>query len=415
MAVFRFEALDSHGTAVKDAVEAICPKEAVAKIRNQGYFPTKVTPEKTPPLAQRHEGVKVKTKSRRIGKVKAKNVAEFARELATLQQAGLPILRSLRILEEQEKSGSLGKAVSSVADDIEGGSTLSEGMSRFPGCFNRLFVGMIVAGETGGVLDVTLGRAADFLEKTEHLKSRVRGAMAYPAAVLTAAAAILLLMMTFVIPRFEEVLRDLGGNQLNPLTRAVIAFSSWCLRDFGWLLIIAAPLITILLIKLFARWRPARLVLDTIRLKLPVVGPLAKKICIARWTRTLGTLLGAGVPILDAISVTSRAVGNEVSVRMLDRVRTAVERGDTFAYPLRHSGTVSPVVANMVAVGEETGDLDKMLLRIADKYDAQVDIMVASLMSLLEPVMIVALGIVVGTIMLAVMLPILDVLRNGLF
>jgi len=426
MPTFKYEALDSQGVGIKDEVEALSEKEAISKIRNMGYFPTKVRVHGA--------GRKVAEKAARSthrrgagGKVRVKYITQFARQLSTLQDAGLPILRSLRILQEQQKSGTFKRVIGYVADDIEGGSTLSEALGRFPSAFNRLLVSMVAAGETGGVLDLILSRVADFMEKAQKLKSRVISAMIYPIVVLSAAFIILLLLMTFVIPQFKTVLEEmLGGEELHVVTRTVLAISAWIAYGAktpaeapvqiygvpigGWAILVATPFIIIFLLRIAKRFRTGRFVLDSIKLKLPVIGQLSSKISVTRWTRTLGTLISAGVPILDALNVTRETAGNEVFANMLGNVRDSIRQGDTFAGPLRQSKTVDLIVSNMVAVGEETGDLDKMLLKVADNYDEQVDVLVASLMSMLEPIMIICLGGIVMTIVLSIFLPMIQII-----
>jgi type IV pilus assembly protein PilC len=411
MPLFKYEALDSQGVAIKNEVEALSQKEAVSKIRNMGYFPTKVlaaggvkkpTAAAAAPKRRRGAG----------GKVKVKMITQFARQLSTLQDARLPILRSLRILQEQQKSGTFKRVIGYVADDIEGGATLSEALSRFPKCFDRLLVGMVAAGETGGVLDLILSRVADFMEKAQKLKARVKGAMVYPIVVLGAAFAILLLLMTFVIPKFKDVLQEMIEGDLPIITQYVLAIADWIAKDFGWAVLLGVPFGFVFLTRFIRRFKVGRYILDSIRLRLPVIGQLSKKIAITRWTRTLGTLIGAGVPILDAINVTSETAGNEVFSKMLINVQNSIRQGDTFAAPLKQSKTVDLIVTNMVAVGEETGDLDKMLLKVADNYDEQVDVLVASLMHLLEPIMILGLGAIVMTIVLSVFLPMIKIISG---
>jgi len=412
MPMFKYEALDSQGVGIKDEVEALSQKEAVSKIRNMGYFPTKVV---AAAAAKRPEAKAAARQKKRRGagrRVKVKMITQFARQLSTLQDAGLPILRSLRILEEQQKAGAFKRIIGYVADDIEGGATLSEAMSRFPRCFDRLLVGMVAAGETGGVLDLILSRVADFMEKAQKLKSRVKSAMVYPVVVLTVAFLILLGLMYFVIPKFQEVLTEMIEGDLPLITKTVLAIAQWIAKDFGWAVILAIPFGFIFLTRIIRQFRAGRYALDTVRLHMPVVGQLTRKVVVTRWTRTLGTLIGAGVPILDAISVTSETAGNEVFAKMLMNVQNSIRQGDTFAGPLRQSKTVDLIVSNMVAVGEETGDLDKMLLKVADNYDEQVDVLVAGLMSLLEPVMIICLGGIVMTIVLSIFLPMIKIISS---
>jgi type IV pilus assembly protein PilC len=410
--MFQYEALDSQGVAIKDEVEALTQKDAISKIRNMGYFPTKVlargAEKKTAARAAR-------PKARRGagGSVKVKIITQFARQLSTLQDAGLPILRSLRILEEQQKSGTFKRVVGYVADEIEGGATLSEALGKFPKCFDRLLVNMVAAGETGGVLDLILSRVADFMEKNQKLKSRVKSAMIYPVVVLTVAFLILLGLMTFVVPQFQTVLTEmLEGKQMNPITSTVLRVANWIAKDFGWLVIISVPIGFVFINKMVKQFRTGRFIQDTIKLKLPVIGQLSGKVAVTRWTRTLGTLINAGVPILDAINVTRETAGNEVYSRMLANVHNSIRQGDTFASPLRQSKTVDLIVSNMVSVGEETGDLDKMLLKVADNYDEQVDVLVGGLMSLLEPIMILTLGGIVMLIVLSIFLPMIQIITG---
>ncbi|MEN6577083.1 MAG: type II secretion system F family protein [Phycisphaerales bacterium] len=413
MPVFQYVALDSQGVEIKDEIEALSEKEAISKIRNMGYFPTKVRAKSAAAKAG-GKGAHAKVKRRRGAgaKVKIKQVTQFARQLSTLQDAGLPVLRSLRILEEQQKKGAFKRIIGYVADDIEGGSTLSEAFGKYPRCFDRLFVNMVAAGEAGGVLDLILARVAEFKEKAERLKGRVKGAMIYPVVVMIAALGIVIGLMTFVIPSFAATISEMAGGKLNPITATVMGISAWMTKQYGWAYLIGIPVAIIFTLRFLRRFRPVRVVLDSIQLRLPVIGQLTSKTSITRWTRTLGTLISAGVPILDAITVTGETAGNEVYTNMLKAVHNSIRQGDTFAGPLRASKTVDLLVSNMVAVGEETGDLDKMLLKVADQYDEQVDVLVGALMSMLEPIMIIGLGSVVGVIVMSVFLPIIQVIQS---
>jgi type IV pilus assembly protein PilC len=412
MATFQYEALDAKGQEVKAEIEALNSKEAISKIRNMGYFPTKV---KTKGMTgKKLTKAAAPTKKRGAGgKVKVKYLTQFARQLSTLQDAGLSILRSLRVLEQQQKAGTFKRVIGYVADDIEGGETLSGAMAKYPKTFDRLFVNMVAAGEAGGVLDLILARLADFMEKAAKLKSRIKGAMIYPAVVMTAAFGIVLGLMILVIPKFTEVLTEMtGGQKLNALTTGLMKVSSWIAFQYGWAVLIGVPFGIIFLLRFLKKFRPCRLVIDMITLRLPVVGLIVSRTSVARWTRTLGTLIGAGVPILEAINITRETAGNEVFANMLAKVHYGIRQGDTFANPLKQSKTVDGIVTNMVEVGEETGDLDKMLLKVADNYDEEVDVLVGSLMSLLEPVMIIVLGAIVGTIVLAIFLPMIQIITG---
>lgn len=412
MATFQYEAMDAKGQEVKAEIEALNSKEAISKIRNMGYFPTKVKSKGAAGKKVTKEAAAPKKRGGG-GKVKVRYLTQFARQLSTLQDAGLSILRSLRVLEQQQKAGTFKKVIGYVADDIEGGETLSGAMAKYPKTFDRLFVNMVAAGEAGGVLDLILSRLADFMEKAARLKARVKGAMIYPAVVLIAAFGIVLGLMMFVIPRFTEVLTEMtDGAKLNALTAGLMSVSTWIAKQYGWAVLIGTPVGIVFLLRFLRKFQICRMVLDTINLRLPVVGQIVGKTAIARWTRTLGTLIGAGVPILEAINITRETAGNEVFGGMLSKVHYAIRQGDTFANPLRQSKTVDGIVTNMVEVGEETGDLDKMLLKVADNYDEEVDVLVGSLMSLLEPIMILVLGVIVGTIVLAIFLPMIQIIQG---
>ncbi|OHB55816.1 MAG: hypothetical protein A2173_10200 [Planctomycetes bacterium RBG_13_44_8b] len=412
MPIFQYEALDSTGQEVKGQVEALSGDEALSKIRNMGYFPTKPPKAKGGMRERRARSAKATSRRGAGGKVKIKQLTQFARQLSTLQDAGLPILRSLRILEEQQKSGTLRRVIGYVADDIEGGATLSEALGKFPRAFNKLFVNMVAAGEVGGVLDVILSRVADFMEKAQRLKAKIKGATVYPVVVMSAAFLIVLGLMIGVIPKFSTVLKDMAGGDLPALTTTLMAISNWITFQYGWAILIATPIGVVFILRLIRKLPAGALVLDTINLRMPVVGSIVYKTSVSRWTRTLGTLISAGVPILEAINITAETAGNEVYARMLKKVQNAIRQGDTFANPLRQSKTADGLVVNMIDVGEETGEMDKMLIKIAGNFDDDVDVLVGSLMSLLEPIMIIVLGSVVGVIVLAIFLPMIKIITS---
>jgi len=414
MPIFQYTALDAAGNEVKAEIEALSNKEAISKIRNKGLFPTKV---KAHGEAKKVKASKEAAPKRRkkTGKVKTKQVCQFARQLSTLQDAGLAILRSLRILEEQQKKGRLRTIIGYVADDIEGGSTLSESLAKHPKCFNRLFVNMVAAGEVGGVLDIILSRLADFMEKAQRLAAKIKGAMVYPVVVMCVALTIVMGLMIFIIPTFAEVLNDMSDGQrgLPWLTQTLLNISGWLTARYGLnaLMVVLTPFVIVATLKLIRQFKYGRYGLDTVKLHVPIVGKLVYKTSVARWTRTLGTLIGAGVPILEAINITKETAGNEVYAAVLNKIHHAIRQGDTFANPLRQSKKVDSMVVNMIDVGEETGDMDKMLEKIANNFDEEADVLVGSLMSMLEPVMIVCLGGMVGTIVIAMFLPMIKLME----
>lgn len=418
MAVFSYNALNSQGQEIKDEVEAPTKEEAVAKVRSLGYFPTKVV-EKAgkKKLASKKDmgGVKRrKAAGTGLGWVSTKVLTQFTRQLSTLQDAGLPILRSIKILEQQQRPGMLKNTLKQVGEDVEGGATLSEAMSRHTKVFNKLYCNMVAAGEAGGVLDVILQRLAEFLEKAQKLRSKVIGAMIYPAVVITIATTITLLIVIFLVPQFKNIFADFGVKDMPAMTQTLIDMSDWLIHGSppGWLVIVLAPAIIYALFKLIRQAYVGRYVIDLIFIKIPVMGQIVSKSSIARFTRTLGTLVSAGVPILEALSITRETTGNEVYASMLRKVHDSIREGDTFANPLRASKCVDSIVVNMVDVGEETGELDKMLYKVADNYDDEVDTLVASLVSLLEPIMVVVLGGIVGFIVVSLYLPMIHLIQG---
>ena len=416
MATFVYEAMNQAGQEVKDEVQASSSEDALAKIRNLGYFPTRIR-EKGGKKKTAGSTVAAKKKKSKttftIGGVPTKTITQFTRQLSTLQDAGLPILRSLQILQQQQRPGVLKNVLLDVAEDIEGGTTLSEAFAKHPKAFNRLYVNMVAAGETGGVLDVILLRLAEFMEKAQRLKRRVIGAMVYPTVVIGFAVIIVSGIMYFVIPKFEDIFVDFDV-ELPKMTQMLIDVSNWFIkgRPPGWAVVGLSPLLAILFFKIVRQSKGGRYVVDVISLKIPVFGGILEKTAIARFTRTLGTLINAGVPILEAINITRDTSGNEVFARALQKVHDDIREGDSMANPLRATKVCDGIVVNMIDVGEETGDLDKMLIKVADNYDEEVDTAVNSLVSLLEPIMVVVLGAIVGFIVVSLFLPLVSLIES---
>ncbi len=412
MAVFQYEAMNQAGQEVKDNIDASSAEDALEKIRNLGLFPTRIR-EKG---GRKKGGATTKKKkggSITFGKAKVKHVTQFTRQLATLQDAGLPILRSLGILAEQQKPGPLKNALSEVAEDVEGGATLSEAMAKHPKAFNRLYVNMVAAGETGGVLDVILVRLAEFMEKAQRLKAKIKGAMIYPSVVITFAVGIVTMIMIVVVPKFEEIFKDFD-TALPKVTVLLINTSNWFVNGMppGWMVVLFSPIAVIIFMKLLNQSKGGRFAKDSVIVRLPIAGGISSKSSIARFCRTLGTLVTAGVPILEAITITKETAGNEVYARALEKVHDSIREGDTFADPLRAAKVCDGIVVNMISVGEETGELDKMLLRIADNYDDEVEVAVTALISLLEPIMVAVLGVIVGFIVIALFLPLVSLIQS---
>jgi type IV pilus assembly protein PilC len=419
MPTFQYEALNSSGKSQKGSIEATSSEEAVQRIKAQGLFPSTVREDKKGQKVVR-EGQKKKKKggfALSFGKVGQKKLTTFTRQLSTLQDAGLPLLRSLQILEQQQKPGKLKTVLVGVCEDVESGTTLSEAFAKHPKAFDRLYCKMVAAGEVGGVLDVILQRLADFMEKGQRLKRRIVGAMIYPSVVIFIAVAIVTGIMYFVIPKFQEIFNDFDVK-LPALTLFLIDASKWVAGQKpgqqvpGAIWIMFSPVIIFMFFKLLRKTGFGRAGTDIVRCKIPVIGGLVRKTSIARFTRTLGTLISAGVPILEAITITRDTVGNYVYEKALTGVHDSIREGESFAEPLRKSKTCDSIVVNMIDVGEETGDMDVMLAKIADNYDEEVDVAVASLLSLLEPFMVVILGGVVGTIVLALFLPLVAMIES---
>jgi type IV pilus assembly protein PilC len=391
---------------------------SVPRATSQPRFVRKAARRSRPPPGRRSGG------GGAIGGVGQKQLTQFTRQLSTLMDAGLPILRSLRILEQQQKPGLLRVALRNIGEDVEGGATLSEAMAKYPKVFDRLYTNMVAAGEAGGVLDVILQRLADFMEKAQKLKRKVIGAMIYPICVISFAMLIVTGIMYFVVPKFKTIFSDFGAK-LPGLTMLLLGMSDFMVGISrgpkgeeipmlipGWAFILIAPVFAFGFYKLIRAFKGGRYFMDVVKLKIPILGNILTKTAVARFTRTLGTLVAAGVPILEAITITKDTAGNEVYSRALSKVHDSIREGESFAAPLKATKVVDNIVVNMVDVGEETGDLDKMLMKVADNYDDEVETLVAGLVSLLEPVMVIVLGGIVGFIVIALFLPMVSLVNS---
>jgi type IV pilus assembly protein PilC len=412
MATYVYEAMNASGQEVKDEIDALTQDEAIAKIRNKGQFATKIREKAAKKVAKKEATTTTPTRKMpiSIGGVARKQLVSFTRQLSTLQDAGLPILRSLQILEQQQRPGLLKSIVGGVAEEVEGGGSLSEAMAKYPKAFDKLYSNMIAAGEAGGVLDLILARLADFMEKAAKLKKKVIGAMIYPIVVISIAVGVVTMIMIFVIPKFKQIFSDFHLELPAP-TKALLAISDFMVGG-GWVYLLASPFVIYFALKLIRMSDGGRYATDVLKLKIPIMGTILSKTAIARFTRTLGTLISAGVPILDAINITRETSGNEVYSRALLKVHDAIREGESMADPLRATKVCDAIVVNMIDVGEETGDLDKMLLKIADNYDSDVDVLVGSLISILEPVMVVVLGVIVGFIVIALFMPMITLIEG---
>ncbi len=477
MPIYQFEAMDATGQEIRDEIDAANEEEAQTTIRQMGYFVTKISQKK-----QATDAASAKSGKKRgfaPGKAKTKHICAFTRQLSILQDAGLPILRSLKILEHNQKPGKLKYALMDVCDEIEGGATLSEAMAKSPKVFSRLYVNMIKAGEAGGALETILQRLADFLERAESLKRKVKGALIYPVIVVSVAIAILSFIMIFIVPTFEQMFEEFGLSLPAP-TLLLIAMSNYIVGY--WFLLIAMPIVLLILVKLLRKFRHGRMGFDMFIIKVPIFGSLIERNIMARTSRTLGTLVASGVPILEAINITRETSGNAMFERMFTRVNDSIREGEIISKPLKQyselgfhpmalvfwalfgsfpgcvlmsialtakgtkldDGTmvqtltgmgtygicggaalaalwgvtkiktrvVDDLVVNMVDVGEETGELDTMLYKVADTYDEEVRVMTDGLTALMEPLMIVFLGLAVGFIVVSLFMPLVELISG---
>src|SRR3954468_13931839 len=411
MPTFQYEAMDHTGREVKDQITASTQEEAQQLIRQKGFFVTKIAERsdkkaKGKTAAKKRKG---KKKSFTIGKISTKQLCTFTRQLSTLQDAALPILRSLKILEGQCKPGVLKNSLGDVVEDIESGQTLSEAFAKHPKAFDRLYCNMIKAGEAGGALEAILQRLADFKEKSQSLKRRIKSAMVYPLVVIGVACIIVGFILYFIVPKFEAIFSDFGVP-LPAMTIFLIEASHFVVDYFY--IVLMVPLFVWIVLKLLYRNKTGAYVCDRVLLMIPVMGAIAEKSTVARTTRTLGTLVQSGVPILESLNIVKDTAGNAVFERAFARIYESIREGETIAQPLREARIVDDIVVNMIDVGEETGDLDTMLNKIADNYDEEVEALVESLVSLLEPIMIVVLGGIIGFIVISLFLPLVTLITK---
>jgi type IV pilus assembly protein PilC len=392
MAVFAYQGRTTRGSTAGE-IEATDRAAAVAELRRREVLVTRIK-EKAGKAAAPAFGRK---------KIKDKTLAIFTRQFSTMIDAGLPLVQCLTTLAEQSDSRALREVISRAARDVESGSTLAEALRRHPKAFDDLFTSMVEVGESGGILDVVLQRLSVYIEKAAALKRKIKAAMIYPLTIVGVAVVVVAFMLTFVIPVFAKMFQGLGADL--PLPTKIVVWLSDFVRRF--ILLIAAGLVAIVLgIRAFYKTEAGRSTIDALLLKLPIFGMLIRKVAVARFTRTLGTLVSSGVPILEGLRITARTAGNKVVEQAVMAARDSVTAGKTLAEPLRASAIFPPMVVQMVSVGEQTGALDAMLGKIADFYDDEVDTAVGALTALLEPLMIVFLGVVIGGMVIAMYLPI---------
>lgn len=420
MAKFRFKAVDSQGKEVLSTVEADSQAAAIAKIRGMKLTPKAIgmIKEDAAAAAPKPEAAPKKKGSKQIklpklfaGKVKTKDLMVFTRQLATLVDAGLPLTRGLRVLHRQTTNETMKDALNGMLETVETGNTFSESLGNYPKIFNHLYVNMVKAGEAGGVLETVLNRLAEFMEKAEKIKNKVKGAMTYPIVVLCAAVGIVAFLMLAVIPKFQQIFNDLmGGEGMPAITQFVISASEWV--QTYWLFALAGIVGTVIGLKIFFKTPFGTVVHDKLALKAPAFGQLTQKTVVARLTRTLGTLLSSGVPVLQALSIVKDTTGNVIVSKALQSVHDSVKEGEGMTAPLGASGVFPPMVVSMVEVGEETGALPEMLIRVANTYDDEVDNAVSAMTSIIEPIMIIFLAVVVGGIVIAMFMPLISIISK---
>jgi len=393
MPVYKWEGKTLKGIVRKGELEG--PNEGAIRVqlRQQSIIPTKIV----------SKGKQINLSFSFGSKVKQRSIAIFTRQLATMIDAGLPLVQSLEILSSQQDNKTFKNILRGIREDVEGGSTFAGALKKHPTTFNDLYTNLVVAGEEGGILDNILTRLANYIEKAEALKKKVRSAMVYPTVIVSVAVIVVVILMIFVIPVFESMFKSAG--QSLPLPTMIVVVISKAIRKY---IVIFIPAV-IALFYFLKKWRQTengRTVIDKLLLQLPVFGPLFKKISVARFSRTLGTLVSSGVPILDGLNIVSKTSGNKTIETAILNARASIREGETIAEPLNRAGIFPPMVIQMISVGESTGALDSMLSKIADFYEDEVDVAVGNLTSLLEPLLMCFLGVVIGGVVIAMYLPI---------
>ena len=410
MASYHYVAKDALGKVITGTSEAENEQILVRRLREKGYWVQRVRPARAPAVQQRQAaaaggGLAV------FGRVSGRDLSIFCRQFSTMIDAGVSLVRCLAVLEEQSSSARLRQIIREIQGAVESGETLSRALTRWPRIFTNLFVGLVRAGEVGGVLDETLNRLATFLEENERLRRKVKSAMTYPVLVLTFAAIVVIGLVTWILPQFIAVFHDLGiDDNLPAPTRILVQVSNFLTTKYY--MVIAGVLFFAIAFSQYTRTRVGRRHWDWFKLKAPVFGKLNHKIAIARFSRTLSTLLVSGVPILQALETVSGSVDNEIISDAILAARAAIREGEQIGDPLQRSGMFPPMVVQMVAIGEETGSLDAMLSKIADFYESEVDATLASLTAALEPLLIVMLGGIVGFIVISMFMPLLHAISE---
>ena len=438
MATYQYIAKDSAGVETRGLVEAGDRSAAIAAVRAQGLMPTaigevknaapaaKTSAAKAPKTAKKgaksaakpakgkgvlDKNIEIKLPNWMRGRIKTKVLTQFTRQLATLVNAGLPLMRGIEVLKRQQKDPQMVEALNGIGETISSGGTFSEALTAYPKVFDNLYVNMVKAGEAGGVLEVVLARLAEFAEKSDRIKNKVKGAMIYPIVVLVAAIGITAFLLVAVIPKFKQVFNDmLGGAALPAITQAVIDLSEWVQHNGLTIAIAVAALVIVK--KVVGKTSAGAYFYDVCSLRMPVTGTLVQRTVVSRVTRTMGTLLASGVPILQTLVIVRDTTGNRVISKAIQNIHDAVKQGEGMTQPLSQCWVFPPMVTSMVEVGEETGALADMLTRIANTYDDEVDNAVAGMTAAIEPALIIVLAVVVGTIVIAMFLPMIKIISS---
>ena len=399
MPTFQYKARNFDGKVISNELEGDSKEAVIAKLREKGFFVTSIT-EKRAPRVLPFLG---------MGRVSSKEVAIFAQMFSVMIGSGVPLVRCLAIMQAQLENPAFAKIVGTIRTDVEGGSTFSAALAKHPQAFDNLFVNLVKAGEAGGILDKILNRLANYLEKAEDLKQKVKGALTYPVVVLSIAFLVVLALVMFVLPQFKSIFESMNV-ELPAVTMMLLSLSD--IMQEWWMVIIPGLLLIPISMVQFFKSSQGQRVFDTNILRIPGIGLMMRKVAVARFTRTLGTMIASGVPILQALEVTAATSGNIVIKEAVDKTRASIREGESIAEPLKASGVFPPMVVQMIAVGEETGELDKMLMKIAQFYDSEVDNAVKGLTSIIEPVVIVFMGLIIGGIVLAVFMPMLKLVNS---
>ncbi len=420
MPIYQYTAMDSGGKEKKGRLEADSENAVTSALKEQGLFPTSIKEDKAKskgaratPGAPTQPGAKKSSMGMSLSfgapKIKTKDLTIMTRQIAILLDAGLPLVRSLRTLERQAKNPALRKVLGQSANAVEGGSTFSEALAQNPKSFDKLYLNMVRAGEAAGAMETILDRLATFMEKAARLASKIKSAMVYPVVVLTIAGLITTGLMLFIVPKFEKIFAELlGSSDLPPLTQFVIGISNVIQTRIVLVLIVMGCLVAVY--KVLVKFPKGKFFMDWLRYRMPLLGPIISKSAIAKFARTLGTLMSSGVPVLNALQIVRDTAGNEVVSAAVQKVHDAVKEGEGIAPPLKATKVFPDMVISMIEVGEETGKLPDMLVKIADTYDEEVDNAVDALTSMIEPLMIIFLAVVVGTIVIALFMPLISII-----